>query len=330
MWLIFYYPPRGTMDLSLKCDRSWFIDKILETWDKHVDPICMPYHKNAEGDKDTKLASKHSYLLMLSTEFLIREQKLISTLKVLITRRDLDRPDFLQCFTSNRLALRRIFAMKQPSLSNMLMALILDIASTMKTNSFMPFTSSSKFGFSQKAPLVSFPKHLVPLVTTIQFWKRDHFRFAAENGISELLADLYWQSKNRKKRENKLMATTYAHICCLYFGNAQKQQKRERNQHTNGTDLVRYLRKSLTDIIPNIEFPEFPLRLHRKMRTVFNSISADSKCGWPPCQKWTNRHSFPRKCICEGCGLVRYCSRKHQKHHWKYMHSQQCKPLRKL
>lgn len=55
----------------------------------------------------------------------------------------------------------------------------------------------------------------------------------------------------------------------------------------------------------------------------------NKRCMWLPCQ-FKNRIEHEKIYRCKGCNLIRYCSPKCQKKHWKFIHSQQCKEVRKL
>ena len=54
-----------------------------------------------------------------------------------------------------------------------------------------------------------------------------------------------------------------------------------------------------------------------------------SVCGWPPCEeemvKNADYRCMPRVWTCKRCRLIKYCCRNHQKKHWKFIHSQQCR-----
>eukprot|EP01084_Bolivina_argentea_P244095 408998_1 len=48
-------------------------------------------------------------------------------------------------------------------------------------------------------------------------------------------------------------------------------------------------------------------------------------CAWNKCDNVLNKKSQSKKFkMCSGCKMVFYCSKKHQKRHWKFFHSLQC------
>ena len=53
----------------------------------------------------------------------------------------------------------------------------------------------------------------------------------------------------------------------------------------------------------------------------------ENSCGWEPCNRRHTEMEFETKkmYICKRCRLIKYCCRRHQKKHWKFIHSQQCK-----
>ena len=314
---------RICLNLMGKPVRAWFINIILNSWRCHIDPIRMPCNMMI-GDvpySAHELSMNHVYLQLIAMEFLqnSHRNKLILTLHALRARPDVDHIDFLQSITSNRLVLRHVFGMRNTTLSEAVLSLILYIAvshpiAMTKTDCFM---SSEPVGtyFGRHVGRTTFPRHLQPVFATLRYWKRSHFIFAANNGLSRLLVDLYWQHKHAQPAPPGTRSI-FDGLCYPYFGYADKRDRK------GAKGLVQYVRDSFTKLVPG----EKVQLLYSHLVGVDSSpVPTDHKCGWPPCDKWKGgRHRFPARSICKGCRLIRYCSRIHQKRHWKYMHSQQC------
>lgn len=50
-------------------------------------------------------------------------------------------------------------------------------------------------------------------------------------------------------------------------------------------------------------------------------------CGWLPCygMRLKSDGCHETMYVCKGCRLIKYCCRKHQKKHWKFIHRWQCR-----
>merc|ERR1711879_812019 len=133
----------------------------------------------------------------------------------------------------------------------------------------------------------------------MKYWKGYHVLFAMTNGMIPLLNNM--QVSEHDGDEGRLDAVIFFMCKCVknygllgYFG-------RFLDQFTDVEAMCQYV--DICDL---------------KLKYGFSTF--DAKCGYPLCTKRKGQRGFAAKSICKGCRLVRYCSRSHQKRHWKYMH----------
>lgn len=143
------------------------------------------------------------------------------------------------------------------------------------------------------------------------FWRVKQWNFVIDNG---LMASFMRSCNITMRRKHMDMAGV------LYWRAVSLLQRIERRTDCK---LLPQLNRTL------MEFGGYQfLRLlksdsfHRGL-VMSQTQTAIKDCGWPCC-----KHSGKAQTanyICKGCRLIRYCCRDHQKRHWKYIHSQQCK-----
>lgn len=151
--------------------------------------------------------------------------------------------------------------------------------------------------------------------STIRYWRRKHFKFAADNGFSKFLADGLRNSENTK----------YQQMCIDSIPDHDSWTKRRDPEGEHG--LRAYLFRSLrryTNAHGMHAFCKSEGKYASLQAAGYMQAPSDAKCGWPPCKKWKGIYLFATKQVCAGCRLVRYWCREHQKRHWKYMHREQC------
>eukprot|EP01084_Bolivina_argentea_P292901 503677_1 len=150
------------------------------------------------------------------------------------------------------------------------------------------------------------------LLICIKYWQPIHFKYSVHY-FPQLLETLAkWTVKNKKRLDNKTGITG----CCAYILCKEFTFYAESKGGSKLVDVVIkkiameigiWSSKFLTDIqlLPRYRLP-----------------SRKHACGWVLCNK--KQDAFGVKNKCTGCRMLYYCSRTHQKMHWKYIHSQQC------
>ena len=170
------------------------------------------------------------------------------------------------------------------------------------------------------------------LMASAKHWEAKHFVFAADKGLlasigREMMADnqaemetefqlqlLCWLAYFEGKCDYETLLGDVNHRCVSTAENLEK--------HRSCFKSIRRLSLEYLEEMQLIQFIRERLRFERK---------CVRECGWPPCVHF-NEQKVKKKDMkpsfkCGGCKLIRYCCRNHQKKHWKFIHSQQCRAV---
>eukprot|EP01084_Bolivina_argentea_P004281 8146_1 len=167
------------------------------------------------------------------------------------------------------------------------------------------------------------------LQNSIKYWKTKHFIIALDNRFCHLLCVFL---TDRNIGNSKTMIYFWGVLTQTFIYYARKKDKK--NQNNFICNMYKKEAKKLFAMTGCIETIPLPNR-----DFFLNAINGDSmgssnreqmrlhnedivlKCDWIKCRKVLNTKSIK---LCKRCKLVYYCSRNHQKKHWKYIHSQNC------
>ena len=153
--------------------------------------------------------------------------------------------------------------------------------------------------------------HVIIFLVTfdcIDHWRPQQWIFAIDNGLCTFIGEKYRDEPNDILAPFYPKGTIFHDMSSLIFWRCFKRLNAIDSR--KGTALTDRFRKNM---------------VHSVVSDITDIIFSDSRarscgCGFPFCQT-----RMEGKYICKGCRLVRYCCRRHQKRHWKYIHSQQCK-----
>eukprot|EP01084_Bolivina_argentea_P181889 314101_1 len=151
-----------------------------------------------------------------------------------------------------------------------------------------------------------------------------HLKFAIDIGLCKLLKH-FWLHGFRC-RYDTLKNSTIIHVHNDLSRRLYKDIEYRLAMFNKHNDIFKYWRKAL-----RIEFHREQYSSYLQSMKIIESgsrmvgckLTAENKCGWILCNKKKNKFQV-KKTKCGKCKLIRYCSRNHQKKHWKYIHSQQC------
>ena len=164
------------------------------------------------------------------------------------------------------------------------------------------------------------------LMMSMSLWNRDHYYFAMRRGIADVIKNLIG---DRFEWSNGITLSANTNGGLFLLGKLVIITTNKMGMFVN--EMEQYIRS--LGMSPD----ELRLMTQRKLSTVQTPLG--KLCAWPPCAlaqidaKWfsdgkpnVNAAKLKRaKFQCKGCRLIRYCCRNHQKKHWKFIHSQQCR-----
>ena len=332
--ILFTNPEIGLIDLRIKADRDKVVMLFLEQLRYSENVPMMPQETvaflgSAKGVAPENLRSVQNVLSQIfCLEFMRRKEYLIATIHSMRSRRaHFGQVDFMKCIRNSGLVMRHLFGSHDPvdvELSESIMLVLLDMAArTMHDLESLSVSESSKV-HDLECGYTGYTGMTIPssicIVSSMRYWRRAHFRIAADNGYSEIIGALFQQAMGTKRSMAKLFAFLSAYS--QYFIWAKK-----RDPHGK-YGLVRYMAHSLSRY-GNVESMQSLLDMSEKNPsgpTILRQANrVDDQCGWPPCGRMKKKDSFALRSVCAGCRCIRYCCRNHQKRHWSYMHREQCR-----
>ena len=148
------------------------------------------------------------------------------------------------------------------------------------------------------------------LYSMMRQWKAEQWEYAMNNGLCLFIKNA---NINDFFADRVGSVINYLYWSCMIH--LQRLCRR------TGTELQHQFKRMMIKI----------LGLRTMHYTLRDTTARDSILTSPIVWKiFSERYCSRRgKYICKGCRLIRYCCRKHQKAHWKRIHSQQCHKLHK-
>ena len=164
-------------------------------------------------------------------------------------------------------------------------------------------------------------------VDTIKFWRAQHILYFIQCKFSILISNAFRAYKEFiRNNYQKNQTAEELVIASIYIRNSSfnlytKIVDRIKRIDKKGGNLNQLFHRGMDHYLPSND-AFFGLALSAPKADLFPPRAVH--CGYPFCKR--TRERFAYKCKCKRCKLIRYCSRKHQKKHWKLIHSQQCRP----
>merc|ERR1712129_293494 len=155
-------------------------------------------------------------------------------------------------------------------------------------------------------------------ISTVKFWTPVHIKYFCKMELYVLIENIFAAYQSEDVRKNTLMGKTpplWTIDCALKSYSKIYNRAKKLNMET-------FCVQQMSSAYPSTHANWHMLAIKKEQP---KSIYPEKiiYCGHPRCNKQEN--DFAEKCLCEGCKLIKYCCRKHQKNHWKLIHSQQCR-----
>ena len=161
-------------------------------------------------------------------------------------------------------------------------------------------------------------------------WRMRHFEYAMDHGFCEFAALITKHAESIEERFFRQMMVVwyYGPIMFIFTSLGQSRTLGKRFLNTtmvaadiHNVSLPDWRRLTEKDLSP--EYFEW-IRPYHDMMPCGDPRAVP--CSLPSCKRDGTEER--KMYLCKGCKLVRYCCRNHQKKHWKFIHSQQCKSFR--
>ena len=177
------------------------------------------------------------------------------------------------------------------------------------------------------------------LLRSMKHWEDKHFAFALNKGIWTMAKSQILFSINIEGICPCVIVGSQF-MCYIVYYSGKYDYNPFVYEHVVWSELPELMRQQVMsgkriveiDWLPNtldnnevlrpMEFIKKRMRVERMM---------ERECSWPPCAHFKpqkkNGEDMKPSFKCGGCKLIRYCCRRHQKKHWKFVHSQQCRAV---
>ena len=176
------------------------------------------------------------------------------------------------------------------------------------------------------------------LLISMTYWKERHFVYAMEHGLIEQLFVYLNHPRlmdTKQSHETRLKWQMASILSCTFSFFAERRRlqavmdKKVKifmdlscscNQSPDGMNAL----IGVPMVLLGNSNPFINTQIVGKGRLMDEKLKSHV-CGWPCCKlnRGKTRDFILYKC--KGCGLLKYCSKRHQKFHWKWIHRQQCR-----